>query len=347
MKIFLFLLMLLSSKNIFAAEWFPVSAIIDGKVSKYVPLKHAQKAWRICALLPQTKDKYWWGVAWGLTQEALRQGVELGIYQAGGYNHLDVSQNQFLDCMALGVDAIVLAAISSDGLDSCISQAADSNIPVIDLINGVRSNRVTARSRADFSEMVMKAAIYLTRHSNSDFVQVAWFPGPKGTLWVSDAEVGVENILEKYSIKLIHAGYGLTEPNEQMGLVRSMLKNNLKPNYILGNAVAIEMSANYFRRYKNPELRNLISFYANEPVIKLIKDGRVLAAVSDSPVLQARISIDLAIRALEGKPYPKDVRPVVEIIDFNKIREYDFSKIFAPTVERFGLKYLAKKDENY
>ena len=57
----------------------------DGKARDYVPLAHASRPWRICTLLPHGIDRYWWGVAWGLDEEARRQGVQLGIYEAGGY----------------------------------------------------------------------------------------------------------------------------------------------------------------------------------------------------------------------------------------------------------------------
>ena len=58
--------------------------LADGVSQQYQPLSQAAKPWRVCALLPHGKDRYWWGVAWGLDEEAARQGVRLGIYEAGG-----------------------------------------------------------------------------------------------------------------------------------------------------------------------------------------------------------------------------------------------------------------------
>jgi protein TorT len=343
MKNFYLACLLMYSLPMSAADWFPVTVQMDGKTASYRPLTHASKAWRVCALLPQTRDKYWWGVSWGLSSEAERQGIILGIYQAGGYEHLDVSRKQFAHCIELGADAIVLAAISSDGLNEDIAKAAELKIPVIDLVNGVSSTKVAARSLVNFSEMSREAARYLLSHSKKTAIKVAWFPGPKGAAWVTDAEEGVKTAFQNRPVEIIHAGYGATEPNVQMGLVRDLLKKNQKPDFILGNAVAVEMSANYFERYKTQELRQSISFYASEPVINLIRQGRVMAAVSDAPVLQARIAIDLAIRVLENKTYSRHISPLIEVIDANNIAQYDFTKIFPPTEERFGQKELTPK----
>ncbi|WP_156455158.1 hypothetical protein [Janthinobacterium sp. B9-8] len=71
-----------------AADWFPAAVIADGKQIDYRPLDKATKPWRICTLLPHGKDKYWWGVSFGLLEEGKRQRIKLGVYQAGGYENL-------------------------------------------------------------------------------------------------------------------------------------------------------------------------------------------------------------------------------------------------------------------
>ena len=101
----------LACQSLLAAEWFPYPVQADGRMLDYRPLPAAAQPWRICALLPHGKDRYWWGVAWGLDQEAQRLGVRLGIYEAGGYEHGDVQLEQFDRCVAEGADAFVVASI--------------------------------------------------------------------------------------------------------------------------------------------------------------------------------------------------------------------------------------------
>ena len=59
------LLLSLACQSLLAAEWFPYPVHADGRVLDYRPLPVASQPWRICALLPHGKDRYWWGVAWG------------------------------------------------------------------------------------------------------------------------------------------------------------------------------------------------------------------------------------------------------------------------------------------
>jgi protein TorT len=119
-----------------------------------------------------------------------------------------------------------------------------------------------------------------------------------------------------------------------MRLVRAIATPSASgPDYFLGNAVAIEAAAN-FKRY-NPIISGQpIAFYASEPVVELIKQGRVLAAASDAPVLQARIAIDLALRALEKQPHARRVGPEIDMIDATSVLKYDYRRIFAPSNQR-------------
>lgn len=79
-------------------SWYPAAVQADGMTQQYQPLAKANKIWRICALLPHGKDHYWWGVAWGLSEEASRLGVMLGIYEAGGYDQPDKQRLQLQQC---------------------------------------------------------------------------------------------------------------------------------------------------------------------------------------------------------------------------------------------------------
>jgi len=51
-------------------------------------------------------------------------------------------------------------------------------------------------------------------------------------------------------------------------------------------------------------------------------------------VLQARISVDLAVRVLEQQPHARRVGPAIDIIDAKNVYQYDFSRIFAPGNQR-------------
>src|SRR5262249_45211367 len=121
--------------------------------AEFTPLTHATRAWRLCASIPHLKDDYWLAVNFALIQEARRVGVRLNLFEAGGYDHLDVQRRQMSECVTRGADGLIVGAISADGVNDLIMSYADRGIPVVDLINGVNSPAIAARAAADFYDM--------------------------------------------------------------------------------------------------------------------------------------------------------------------------------------------------
>jgi protein TorT len=64
---------------------------------QYTPLHQASRRWNICVSIPHLKDAYWPAVNYGLIAEARRLGVGISLYEAGGYEHLDVQSKQVDD----------------------------------------------------------------------------------------------------------------------------------------------------------------------------------------------------------------------------------------------------------
>src|ERR1700726_2902520 len=142
----------------------PLNTKHQHTLQQYMPPAHASRPWRICASIPHLKDDYWLAVNFGLVTEAKRLGVTLSLYEAGGYENLATQQSQIAECMAKdNAQALIVAAISADGLNSVIADYSGKGIPVIDLINGVSSDKITARVAADFYDMGMVAGKYLTK----------------------------------------------------------------------------------------------------------------------------------------------------------------------------------------
>lgn len=163
--------------------WYPYPAqevtpafSADGTVSDvtYTPLDAASQPWNICVSFPHMKDAYWLGVDYGVIDEAERLGVKLNVVEAGGYTELNTQISQIEDCVAGGADAVIIGAISYDGLNNVISEVAGQGIPVIDVINGVSSSDIAAKSLVSFRTMGAETGRYLAeKHpAGSDPVKV-------------------------------------------------------------------------------------------------------------------------------------------------------------------------------
>ncbi|WP_413485349.1 hypothetical protein [Shewanella baltica] len=140
--------------------------------------------------------------------------------------------------------------------------------------------------------------------------------------------IGIRQAAAKQEFDTIEGGYGTTELFVQADLVRKVLAKQ-SVDYVIANAVAATFAARFLDGRRN-QTGKVIAFYSNAQTIELVQKKQLLATVSDSPVLQARIAIDLAVRALEGAPYPRRVSPVIKVISQDNIHQIDLEQILAP-----------------
>jgi protein TorT len=210
-----------------AADWFPYKAeatepafSAEGKKSPidYTPLAKASKKWDICVSFPHMKDAYWLGVDYGVIEEARRQGVKLQVADAGGYTNLAKQVSQIEDCVARGANAVIIGAISGDGLNNVIKATAAKKVPVIDLVNGISSPDLSAKSLVSFYTMGQSTGEYLAKKhpAGSAPVKVGWFPGPAGAGWVEAAHKGFMDAVKGSAVVVLDPKYGDTGKEAQI-----------------------------------------------------------------------------------------------------------------------------------
>jgi periplasmic protein TorT len=325
--------------------WYPVAVDVwqppfnemRQRVQKmYVPLEKAQRSWRISAFIPHLKDAYWLGVNYGLIDEARRLGVSLSIYEAGGYGRLGVQRKQIEEMLSNNTnkpDGLIIAAISQDGLNDIVKKAHGLGIPVVDLINGLSSPLISARAAATFWDNGYQTGMYLRRiqEKTGKPMRVAWFPGPKGAGWVAAGNTGFNEAITGGDIKIMCTLHGDTGAAVQGKLVETALDqhgDNL--DFIVGTAATTEASVKILRKRGLSNQIKLLSYYYGPSVHRGIRRGRILAAPTDSQVLQARIALDILVRILEKKDYFKHAAPRVMVVDRDNIRTWDSSTTLSP-----------------
>jgi protein TorT len=206
-----------------ADAWYPYPAqaieppfAADGKSVdvSYSPLEKAEKPWNICVSFPHMKDAYWLGVDYGVAEQAKDLGVKMNLVEAGGYTELAKQISQIEDCVAGGAQAVVIGAISYDGLNNLVSEIKKKNIPVIDVINGISSPDITAKSLVSFYTMGYETGSYLAKKhpAGSEEVKVGWFPGPAGAGWVEAANKGFLEAIKGSAVKAL-------EPKDRKSVV--------------------------------------------------------------------------------------------------------------------------------
>jgi len=339
-----FAIIILIVPSITQAEktWYPVEVDVwvppfndqrQREQKLYTPLEKAQKKWRIRVFIPHLKDAYWLGVNYGLIDEARRLGISLSIYEAGGYDQLEIQRRQIEDSLKEKPDGLIIGAISLVGLNDIVKKASDMGIAVLDLINGLSSPDIAARAAVSFWDMGNQAGLYLQRlqTEGGQAMKVAWFPGPKGAGWVAAGDAGFRKAIANGDIDIVASQYGDTGSAAQAKLIEVVLDQHAADlDCIAGTAVTAEAAVKILRRRGLADRIKILSYYYSPGVHRGIRRGGIIAAPSDLTVLQARIAVDVMVRMLEKRDHYKHVAPRVTVVDRNSIRSWDTSTTLAP-----------------
>jgi len=296
----------------------------------YQPLAKAQKAWRLCATYPHLKDSYWLSVNYGMVEEARRLGVKLEIMEAGGYPNLQRQIGQLIDC-SLVSDAVIVGAVSFDGLTPTIEGIARSK-PVIAAVNDINSRGITAKSGVSWVAMGAAIGDYFAKlhPKGGKPVKVAWFPGPKGAGWVKFVEEGFLPALNNSSANIVAVKWGDTGFEAQLLLLEEALEEHSDIDYIIGSAVTADAAVSLLRAKGMSDRITIMADYFTHGTYRSIKRGKVLAAPTDSPVMQGQIAIDQAVRVLEGTLTIKHAGPSIRVIDQADIADLRLEDSLAP-----------------
>ena len=299
------------------------------ETAEYTPIEVTNKPWNLCISLPHMKDSYWLAVNFGLVDELKRLQMKAKIVTAGGYENLEIQKKQIANCITEKPDAIIIGAISATGLNDVIDQAHAANIPVIDLVNGISSDKLSAKSLVSFADMGEEAAKYIKSSLTIDNPQIAWFPGPEGAGWVAAGNKAFQSTLKQANIPIIDVQFGDTTPEVQRKLVTAALDAHKGINVIAGTAVTADIAVDILKKRGRKDIQ-IVSYYMTPDVYRHIRRGKIAAGPTDSPVIQARIAVDQAARILEGTEFNKHVGPKIQILDSNTVNFFEYLSALPP-----------------
>lgn len=301
------------------------------KVINYSPQEKASKPWKICALFPHMKDTIWLAMDYGIVEEARRQGVAVTIYQAGGYENLPKQLAQFDDCMASDFDALIVGAISEAGLARKFSEAKKAGKPVIAVLNPVDKAPTTSKVFANNVIMGEQTGQYLAKVAGNKVSKIVALPGPAGSGWAEQFAQGLKNVIAKSDkLKLLDEKFGDSGVAVQLGLVQNALQAYPDVNVLWGNAAMVEAAIGAIQEAGRNDVK-LIAAYENQAMLNALRNGQILGFATQYPVLQGRLSVDLAIRALEGQKVPAFLSPIPRMVSKESLADIDMSAVLAPS----------------
>lgn len=325
----------LAAQPSFAADkWYPAK-VYDASSGKdveaeYTPLEKADKPFNVCVLFPHMKDSYWVAVAYGLVSEAQDLGVAMNLYEAGGYENLPRQLSQFDDCIAAGVDAIVIGAISEAGVAQKFAEADKKGIPVIAVGNPVTAGKLPAMIYADFKTMGGMTGKALVESLNGSSAEVVTFPGPAGSGWAESFNDGFKEALTGSAVKVLGEKFGDTGVAVQLQLIQDALQAYPDMNVIWGSAPTAEAAIGAVAEAGKKDEIKIISSYENQALLDALNRGDIMGFATQFPVLEGRIAMDQTVRVLEKKPVMPFVKPIPVMISEGNTKDVDMSLVLAP-----------------
>lgn len=320
-KLFFGLILCLASSAAPALELLrwqpPFSYAGEAHIFDYTPPEKATRPWNLCIVFPHIKDAYWQAVNYGMIDEAGRLGVALRISEAGGYPNIERQRKLIGDCLdSPAVDAIILGTVSFDGLSDTVRRASLRK-PVLATVNDIADAGLSAKVGVPYYEMGRLAGRYLVQRypDTSQSIAVAWFPGPRKAGWVPFVDGGFRDAIRGSAIRVVAVAWGDTDKTVQRNLVQDALDRHPDIAVLAGNAMMAEAAIGILRERGLEEKVSIVATYLTPGVYRGIARRKVLAAPTDSPVVQGRLSIDQAVALLERKRFEKHMGPVIRVVD--------------------------------
>lgn len=276
----------------------------------------------ICIVVPHFKDEYWLSVAYGMEQEADRSGVELWTYESGGYHAL-ARQIELLDlCVQREADAILLGAVSADDpmlLDAVAT--ASEHVPILTLVNELRSPDLTAEIGVDWRQMGREIGKFLAqRHPDpSSPAEAVLISGPAESGWVPLVETGLLEAVRGSGVEIVDIRYADTGLREQMREVEDALSERQDIDYLIGSAPAAEAAMGLLNGLAPDARPTLLATYISHSIRRGLRSGSVLAVPFDDPVQQGRMGVQTAVEAARGIASPGLIGPQIDLVTFAEL----------------------------
>jgi periplasmic protein TorT len=277
------------------------------------------------------KNVYWVAGSFGLMTEARRDNVNLQLFEAGGYGNLSTQLNQMDNCIASGYDAIIIAAISADGVALLVRKAVAKGIPVIDYANGINEPATSAHATVSFIDLGKLAGQYVLDHSDPKSTVVGFFPGPQGANFSDDAVKGFEEAIKGSPLKVAVTRRGDASLNVQLDLVQNAMQAYPDINYIVAIDPGAQGAVTVLRNSRTLGKVKVIGINFIPAIYTDIQKGDTEGSGVDFTPIQAKLAVDMAVRLLEKQPLPaKFAGPTPAFITKQNIASFVWDTMFAP-----------------
>jgi len=281
----------------------------------------------IAVMLPAAGDPYFKMKAYGYTDEGKKLGYKGTIYDAGGYGNLQKQVSQIEDVIQRKVAGIVLVPASSDGTVPVVEKAVAAGISVINDGIATKTAKVTGFVGEPSYVMTELLAAYAVDKLGGKG-DVVLLSGPSGLDLTLFRVNGFKDYISKFpGMKVVAEKFTSTATSEALTTMQDFLQAqpNLKAVYAFNGPIAIGAVQALRAAGKKPGDVLVLTTDMEVETQRLIEEGWIQATVVSQPVTMARLAVQRAIEAAEGKTIPKETLTQASMITKATVGSVDLS----------------------
>jgi protein TorT len=283
-----------------AAVAFILTAAFSAPVAEAAK---AKKRYKIAVVVPNGVDPYFFSKWYGSVQEAKKVGVDVTMFDAGGYEFLPKQVAHVEDIISAKYDGMIICPISTKGMVNAVHKAMDSGIKVVVDNIDLDSNRVKNRVMKNSYELGL-----LIGSSMADAIgykgKVIMLPGPSGIEMVTSMARGFEDYLSHYpKIKIVAKEFTKSNVQAAYQTAEDLLKKHpdvagIYPWATLiarGTVDAVKAAG------KKPGEIKIVTHNLVVGIEKDIRDGWVHGAVLAEQIAMAKEAVRNVVDLIEGR----------------------------------------------
>ncbi len=285
-------------------------------VSGSLPLPaHAQETYEVAYLTPGLNIPFWKYLSDGIKQQAARDSEETGatinVTDYDARNDAAAQLQYAQDAITAGVNLIIISPTDSSSAPSVLEVAAENNVPVVIADIGT--------DEGDYVSFVISTNEQGAYESGQVLMQKMAEKGCEGAdvimLTISQARLNGQNRTKGITRAVEEAGSQIIQFLQSEDYTRSEAQTQasdlLSANpqacgfftqhdeAALGALTALEESG-------RAEDMVFASFDGSPESVELIKQGKLVAAAMQQPVLMGRISMEVGLKHLRGEEVEKE-----------------------------------------
>lgn len=281
----------------------------------------------IAVMLPAAGDPYFKLKAFGYTDEGKKLGYKVTIYDAGGYGNLQKQVSQIEDVITRKVSGIVLVPSSSEGTAPVVEKAVAAGIPVVNDGIATKTDKVTGFVGEPSYVMTELLAAYAADKLGGKG-DVAMLSGPSGLDLTLFRVNGFKDYLSKYpGMKVVAEKFTSTSSADALTTMQDFLQAqpDLKAVYAFNGPIAIGAVQALRAAGKKPGDVLVLTTDMENETKRLIDEGWIQATIVSQPVTMARLAVQRAVEAAEGKTIPKETLTQATMITKATVEGVDLS----------------------